>query len=221
MSVTDAMDRQAADALLERLRTFTTPELCDGAGLYHSMRHSIRSRVGRAAICGRALTVDVPSGEGGIVPDAILAAKPGDVIVIAGRGNCDCSYWGDHRSLCAQMTGAEAVVIDGAYRDHAGCEAVGFPIFALGLTCGTAGKSGAGALNVPVSCGGATVRPGDFIIGDVNGVCVLRPEEAEAAMERALAKRRLQDAVMRHMRRTGEVIPRLQGFTPDPEDLED
>ena len=209
------------EALVARLRTFTTPELCDGAGLFHSMRHTLRHRVGRASICGPAMTVDVPSGEGALVAEAILRARPGEVIVVAGRGNCDCSYWGDHRSLCAQLMGAEAVVVDGAFRDIEGCEAVGFPIFAEGLTCGTAGKSGAGAVNVPVSCGGVTVNPGDFIIGDANGVCVLRPDEAEPAMARALAKRRLQEAAMRHMRRTGEVIPVLKGFAPDPEDLED
>ena len=50
-------------------------------------------------------------------------------------------------------------------------------------------------MNVPVSCGGVTVHPGDFIIGDVNGVCVLRPQEAEKAMEQALKKRKLQEAV--------------------------
>ena len=209
------------EALVRRLRGFSTPELCDGAGLYHSMRHEICSRVGKAAICGPALTVDVPSGEGALVGEAILHARPGDVIVVAGHGNCDCSYWGDHRSICAQMKGAEAVVIDGAFRDMEGCAEIGFPIFAAGVTCGTAAKSGAGAINVAVNCGGVAVRPGDLIVGDVNGVCVIRPEEAEAVMEKALAKRRLQAAVIRRMRRTGEVIPTLKGFVPEPEDLED
>ena len=215
------MTRTEIAALVERLRGFTTPELCDGAGLYHSMRHTITSRVGRSGICGPALTIDVPSGEGALVAEAILQATPGDVIVVAGRGNCDCSYWGDHRSVCAQMMGAEAVVIDGAFRDLEGCAEVGFPIFAAGLTCGTAGKSGAGAVNIPVSCGGVVVNPGDIVVGDVNGVCVLRPEEAEVVMEKALAKRRLQAAAIRRMKRTGQVIPVLKGFIPGPEDLED
>ena len=153
------------EELVRHLREFTTPELCDGAGLYHSMSYQIKQRIGRKKIVGPAVTVDVPSGEGAIVADAILKLEPGSVLVVAGKGNCDCSYWGDHRSICADMMGAEGVVIDGAFRDLEDCERAGFPIYAKGLTCGTAAKSGAGAINVPVSCGGVCVNPGDLIIG--------------------------------------------------------
>lgn len=201
--------QKVSRSVLERLKEFTVPELCDGAGLYHSMDHHIKPWLGRQKIVGTALTVDVPSGEGGIVPDAILMADEGDVLVIAGKGNCGCSYWGDHRSLCASIKKAAGVVIDGAFRDLEGCEAVGFPVFARGLTCGTAGKSGAGAINVPVSCGGCVVCPGDIIAADVNGVCVIRPEEAEAVMERAQKKRETQERVIEEMRRTGMVIAKL------------
>lgn len=58
--------------ILSRMRTFSTPELCDGAGLYHVMDYHIKSRVAGKKIVGTAVTVDVPMGEGGIIPDAIL-----------------------------------------------------------------------------------------------------------------------------------------------------
>lgn len=189
---------------------FTVPELCDGAGLYHSMDYRIKPWIGRTKIAGPAVTVDVPSGEGRIVAEAIPLLKEGDVLVIAGKGNCDCSYWGDHRSICAAMMKASGVVIDGAFRDLEGCEEAGFQIFAKGLTCGTAAKSGTGAINVPVSCGGVTAHPGDYIVGDVNGVCVIRPEELEAVMQRALAKRQAQERVLEEMRRTCRVIPSVK-----------
>lgn len=146
----------------------------------------------------------------GIVADAILKLQPGDVLVIAGKGVCSSSYWGDHRSICAAMMGAEGVVIDGAFRDLEGCEAAGFPVFAKGLTCGTAAKSGAGAINVTVSCGGVTVRPGDIVTGDVNGICVIAPKDADQIMERAAQKRQLQQQIIKEMRRTGMVIPRIK-----------
>ena len=191
--------------LVRRLLGFTTPELCDGAGpLYRAMDYHIKPRVGRVKIAGPALTVDVPAGEGKIIVDAIEQARPGDVIVIAGKGCCNSSYWGDHRSLCAKLVGAAGVVVDGAFRDLEGCEEVGFPVFARALCCGTAAKGGQGAINVEVSCGGVTVRPGDLIVGDVNGVIVLRPEEAEGVMERALKKRAAQDAALEEMKRTGK-----------------
>ena len=195
--------------LIERLRVFTTPELCDGAGLYHSMDYRIKPWIGRTKIVGPAVTVDVPSGEGDIVADAILELQEGVVLLVAGKGNCFCTYWGDLLSISAGRMKAEGVVIDGAFRDLEGCEELGFPIYAKGLTCGTAAKSGAGAINVPVSCGGVCVRPGDIVIGDVNGVCVLTQEEAEGVMERALKKIEKQKYTLAEMKRTGQVYTKL------------
>jgi regulator of RNase E activity RraA len=60
-----------------------------------------------------------------------------------------------------------------------------------------------------VVCGGAPVSPGDLIIGDRNGVVVIRPGEAEEVMERALDKRRRQEETIRRMKETGKVMPRI------------
>ncbi len=208
------MTRQEENALLERLKSFTTPELADGMGLYRTMDYEIKPQVKNAEnhIVGRAFTVDVPVGEGDIVSDAIPLLQPGDVLVIAGKGCCRCSYWGDLRSIAAKLAGAVGVVVDGACRDIEGCEAAGFPVFAKGITPGTANKGKVGAMNVPVSCGGVAVHPGDFICADRNGVLVLRPEEAEAAMEKAMDKRIRQEATIEEMLRTGVVTGRVKKF---------
>ena len=74
--------------ILEHLSTYSTPELCDGAGAgeYRTMDYHIRRMVTEKRIIGRAYTVEVPEGIRGIVPDAILEAKPGDILVIAAKG---------------------------------------------------------------------------------------------------------------------------------------
>lgn len=195
--------------LFERLREFTVPELCDGAGVF-TMDYHIKPWIGRTKIVGRALTVKVPAGEGAIVSRAIELAGDGDVIVIAGQGICQCSYWGDHRSLCARLQGAAGVVIDGAFRDLEGCEEAGFPVFARALTCGTAQKTGEGQINVPVSCAGVAVNPGDFIVGDVNGVCVIPRDQAETVLERAAKKVAAQKRAAEEMERTGKAVTRIQ-----------
>lgn len=196
--------------LFERLREFTVPELCDGAGVFSAMDYHIKPWIGRTKIVGRALTVKVPAGEGAIVSRAIELAGEGDVIVIAGQGVCQCSYWGDHRSLCARLQGAAGVVIDGAFRDLEGCEEAEFPVFARALTCGTAQKTGEGQINVPVSCAGVAVNPGDFIVGDVNGVCVIPRDQAETVLERAAKKVAAQKRAAEEMERTGKAVTRIQ-----------
>ena len=196
--------------IIEELRTFTTSELCDGAGDYHTMDYHIKRRVSEKKIVGPAFTVDPPKGVSGIIPDAILAMQPGEVMVVAGKECCNHSYWGDHRSICASMKNLEGVVIDGAFRDLEGCREVDFPIFARSVTPGSCAKEAEGELNVPIVCGGVEVCPGDLIIGDCNGVLVIKPEDAEAIMERARKKINAQNAVIERMKKTGEILPRVK-----------
>lgn len=197
------------NSILEELRKFSVPEICDGLGLYSTMDYEIKPMVTTKKIVGRALTVKVPIGEGAIITNAIEQVKPGEVIVVAGHGNCKSSYWGDHRSFCAKFQKAEGVIIDGAFRDIEGCEEVGFPIYAKGITPGTAGKSGAGEINVPVSCGGVSVNPGDIIFGDRNGVCVIPPDKLKNAIEKAKLKNEAQNWTIEQMKKTGIVMPRV------------
>lgn len=197
-------------SIIEQLREFTTSELCDGAIDYYTMDYHIKRRVSDKKIVGPAFTVNPPKGVSGIIPDAILAMNPGEVMVVAGKECCNHSYWGDHRSICASMKGLEGVVIDGAFRDLEGCMEVGFPIFARSVTPGSCAKAAEGELNVPILCGGVEVCPGDLIVGDCNGIIVIKPEEAELVMERARKKIAAQNAVIEKMRQTGEILPRVK-----------
>ena len=197
------------EQLLERISKYSVPELCDGMEVFQTMDPGIRHMIGPAKIIGQAFTIDVPAGEGGFIADALLHVKAGEILVIAGKGNVRSSCWGDHRSLCAGRLGAGGVIIDGAFRDIDGCEAVGFPIFARAVTPGTALKSGTGRINIPVSCGGIVVNPGDIIAGDRNGICVFSPNKAEAILERTAIKVSNQAFTLSEMERTGEVITRV------------
>ena len=78
--------------------------------------------------------------------------------------------------------------MDGAFRDLEECEEIGFPVYARALTCGSSTKNSNGEINVPISCGGVPVHPGDIIVGDVNGVCVIPAEYAEQIMENTQRK---------------------------------
>ncbi|MGN0205567.1 MAG: RraA family protein [Coprococcus sp.] len=203
---------QTLEIIISKLRKFSTPNLCDGAGQgqYRTMDYQIKPYIGHQLIVGPAVTVQVPEGISGFIPEAIMTLKKGEVLVVAGHGCCNKSYWGDHRSLCASMMGAEAVIIDGSFRDLEGCREIGFPIFARGITPGSAGKESIGQLNVPVICGGIEVCPGDLIVGDCNGICVIKPEQAEEIMRNAEKKILAEEQTFAEMKRTGTVIPRIR-----------
>lgn len=196
--------------ICRRLSAYSVPELCDGMDYPEAMDSGIRRYVGTGTVVGTALTVKVPAGQSGLVPEAILRLREGEVLVISGRGHVLHSFWGDHRSLCAKKLGAAAVVIDGAFRDLEGCRAVGLPLFARGLTAVTAGKEKAGVIGEALACGGLVVRTGDLIAADENAVCVIRPEEAERLLARTYRKTQAQKAVEAEMEQTGQIIPNIK-----------
>lgn len=169
--------------LLERVRQFSTPELCDGMVPFKSMHYEVKSWVG-GKIVGPAFTVHVPMGSSDLVAQAIDQAQEGDILVLAGQGNCYGSLWGDFKSLCAKYRKLGGVVIDGAFRDLPGCREVGFPIYARAVVCGSVKKTVYGALNVSVNCAGTSVVPGDIIVGDENGVCVIPMKDVEDVLKR-------------------------------------
>ena len=200
---------KVSNEVLEKLKEFSSPELCDAVNRKINLDSSIKPIVGDRKIVGRAYTVDVPSDEGLIVTSAIENLSEGDVLVIAGKGNLESSYWGDHRSICAKFMKAEAVVIDGAMRDIDACEKVGFPIFAKGICPKTANKKGTGELNTSVDCGGLLIEPGDIIFGDRNGVLCLKDSDIESAIEKAEEKRKNEEYTIAKMFETGKVLPRI------------
>jgi RraA family protein len=193
--------------LIERLKQYSAPELCDGMIVYNAMDYHIKPMVSAQKIIGPAITLKLMLGDSLLVTRAISLAKPGDIIVIDGRGSGNNALWGDHRSLVCKKLGLAGVVMDGAFRDIEENEAIGFPIYARAVTCGSSTKNSNGEINVPICCGGVTVRPGDIIVADRNGVCVVPPEHAEEIMAGARDKVDKMKALEAEIERTGKVIP--------------
>jgi RraA family protein len=204
--VYEDITRPSAD-LIERLRKYSAPELCDGMIVYSAMDYHIKPMVTRQKIVGPAITLKLMMGDSLLVTKAISVAKPGDVIVIDGRGSGNNALWGDHRSLVCKKLGLAGVVMDGAFRDIDENEEIGFPIYARSVTCGSSTKNSNGEINVPISCGGVSVRPGDIIVADRNGVCVVPPEHAEEIMQGAQDKVDKMNSLVEEIERTGKVIP--------------
>jgi RraA family protein len=193
--------------LLEQLRSFTAPELSDGAPIYNAMDFHIKPMVTTQKIVGPAVTLRLTLGDSLLVTKAIAVAKPGDILVIDGRGSGNNALWGDHRSQVAKIRGLAGVVIDGAFRDIENNERIGFPIYARAVTCGTSTKNWNGEINVGISCGGVVVEPGDVIVGDRNGVVVVPLRFAEQIIAGAREKLDKMRRLEKEVEETGKVIP--------------
>lgn len=139
-------------------------------------------------LAGRALTVKIPVGDNLAVLKAIRAAKPGDILVVDAKGDHYRAIAGDFVIGMAQTLGVGGLVVDGVIRDIVGIKVLNFPVFSRGTTVAASGKAGIGEINVPISCGGTAVNPGDIIIGDADGVVVIPQSIEEDVLKKALVK---------------------------------
>ena len=119
---------------------------------------------------------------------ALILAKPGDVIVVDGKGDLSCALTGALMAAHAQKAGIAGFVIDAAVRDTEDCAKGDFPIFAAGANPNGPLKNSGGRINWPVSLAGTTVNPGDLIVGDADGVVVVPRERAAEIVAAAQAK---------------------------------
>jgi regulator of RNase E activity RraA len=165
----------------------------------------------RTVVAGRARTVtagrrrdDRPAQH--IAAAAIEAAASGDVLVIANEGRLDVSCFGGILTLAARRRGIEGIVIDGACRDIAESEEAGFPVFGRAVVPVSArGRIVQLAMEEPVPFAGVTVRPGDFVIADRNGVVFVPAAEVEPVLhlaERIVAR----EAAMAEAVRAGDPV---------------
>ncbi|MGG2057292.1 RraA family protein [Lysinibacillus pakistanensis] len=165
-----------------------TTAVSDATGGHTNLRSDIKPLADHFKLAGRAVTVRLPDGENGAVLEAIRAANEGDILVIDAKGNTNRAVAGDFVISLAKGIGVQGFVVDGVIRDIAAIRELDFPVFSLGTTVAAGNKNGGGKVNIPISIGGVTVHPGDYIIGDVDGVVVVPQEDAERIVMAAEAK---------------------------------
>lgn len=137
------------------------------------------------SLIGCAFTVKTRPGDNLLLHKAIDMASSGDVIVVDAQGDITNALIGELMITWAQVRGIAGFIIDGAIRDAGVIKRMSIPVYAAGVTPAGPYKDGPGEINIPVSCGGVTVRPGDILIGDEDGVVVINPKDAPGILEKA------------------------------------
>lgn len=175
-------------AQLEQASTLPSSTLHEAAGKIGALPSAIKPVHPSFRICGAAVTVQSPPADNLWLHRAIVAARPGDVLVVHVGGHYEAGYWGEVMSQAARARGLAGLVIDGCVRDGAILERFGFPVFARGLCIRGTGKDfdARGWINAPTLFGDVTVQPGDLIVGDTDGVVAI----PRARVDEVLAKAR-------------------------------
>ena len=174
--------------LVKAASKFQASILADVGGRRGSLGGSIQPLSKSMKVAGPAFTVEVRPGDNLMIHAALQLAKPGDVIVVEGKGDLSCALTGALMAAHAQKAGIAGFIIDGAVRDTDDCAKGSFPIFAAGANPNGPIKATGGRINWPVSLAGTAVNPGDLIVGDADGVVVVPRETAAEIVKGAQAK---------------------------------
>ena len=175
--------------LVAALRAVPVPVIGDCMGrIVGTSRLRPYHAVTEPAMAGPALTVRVRPGDNLMLHKAILMAEPRDVIVVDGAGDTTQALIGGLMRTTALHRRIAGFVIDGALRDVTEWAEGGMPVFAAGNSLRGPSKDGPGEINVPVTCAGLVVAPGDVVVADADGVIAVAPSEIGPLLERCRAK---------------------------------
>jgi 4-hydroxy-4-methyl-2-oxoglutarate aldolase len=158
--------------------------IVEAAGNVGALPHDIKPVHPSFKVWGPAVTVATPSGDNLWVHRGLAAAGPGSVLVVSTGNGEPAGYWGEILSRAAVARGLGGVVLDGCARDAERLVDIGFPVFCRGLCIRgtTKDRAGAGSVGRHVNVGGVSVRPGDLVVGDVDGVVVVAAERVDQVL---------------------------------------
>jgi len=173
-----------APEIVEAFKEQATATIYEASGRKGYISYKIKPIAKGVKVCGPAFTVQCPPGDNMMLHKALELAQPGDVIVATVGGAEDYGYWGNLMTINAQARKLGGLCIEGCIRDSVEIIERGFPVFCTGFCIRGTAKETLGLINYPIVFGGQTIQPGDLIVGDDDGLVLVRCEECAEVLEK-------------------------------------